>query len=421
MPVNNNKSKPAVAIDSLGCKLNQAEMESLARQLTGAGYTLVSPTEKADIYILNSCTVTHIADRKTRQKLRGYHRLNPAARLIVTGCYAERLPEELEALEGVTMVVSNTAKSDILRLIEDIEVPDRISSGFSETALRTRSSIKIQDGCRSNCAYCIVPLVRSRLDNVSPDRIVEDIKARVNEGFQEVVLTGTEVGLYRHAGVGLLELLGRILAETEITRIRLSSLQPPEISPDLVALWQDNRLCPHFHISLQSGSDSVLSRMNRRYTTGEYRRVVDLIREKVPGAAVTTDVIVGFPGETDAEFRQTLDFSRQMKFARIHVFPYSSRPGTAAAAMTPVVSAAVKKERSRQMLSLAGEAMKAFHASNIGKTTEVLFEQQARGFWTGLTGNYIRVYIKSRVDMTNRLVPVKLTTGFRDGLWGEFI
>jgi threonylcarbamoyladenosine tRNA methylthiotransferase MtaB len=421
MPVNNNKSKPAVAIDSLGCKLNQAEMESLARQLTGAGYTLVSPTEKADIYILNSCTVTHIADRKTRQKLRGYHRLNPAARLIVTGCYAERLPEELEALEGVTMVVSNTAKSDILRLIEDIEVPDRISSGFSETALRTRSSIKIQDGCRSNCAYCIVPLVRSRLDNVSPDRIVEDIKARVNEGFQEVVLTGTEVGLYRHAGVGLLELLVRILAETEITRIRLSSLQPPEISPDLVALWQDNRLCPHFHISLQSGSDSVLSRMNRRYTTGEYRRVVDLIREKVPGAAVTTDVIVGFPGETDAEFRQTLDFSRQMKFARIHVFPYSSRPGTAAAAMTPVVSAAVKKERSRQMLSLAGEAMKAFHASNIGKTTEVLFEQQARGFWTGLTGNYIRVYIKSRVDMTNRLVPVKLTTGFRDGLWGEFI
>jgi threonylcarbamoyladenosine tRNA methylthiotransferase MtaB len=420
-----DKTKPTVAIDSLGCKLNQAEMESLARQLTKAGYKLVSSADRADIYVLNSCTVTHIADRKTRQKLRGYHRLNPVARLVVTGCYGQRKPGELETLDGVAMVVGNENKTDIPRLIKDIEITDGLppadSPVLDENYRRTRSFIKIQDGCRYFCAYCIVPLVRSRELNIPPDMVIDEIRTREKEGYREVVLTGTEIGRYQYKDICLEKLIERILAATGIPRIRLSSLQPPEITPELVALWQDSRLCPHFHISLQSGSDSVLGRMKRRYNTGEYRRTVELIRGNVPDVAVTTDVIVGFPGETDAEFRETLDFCRDIRFARIHVFPYSTRPGTAAADMVPKVSAVVKKERSRQMLALAEERSRNYRESYLGREIKVLFEQKSGGFWTGLTGNYLKVYVKSRADLTNRIITVKLICLQRDGVRGELL
>ncbi|MGD9143318.1 MAG: tRNA (N(6)-L-threonylcarbamoyladenosine(37)-C(2))-methylthiotransferase MtaB [Dehalococcoidia bacterium] len=420
-----NTPKTTIAVDSLGCKLNQAEMESLARQLARAGYKLVSPADRADIYILNSCTVTHIADRKTRQKLRGYHRLNPVARLVVTGCYGQRKPGELETLDGVAMVVGNEKKPDIPRLIKDIGITDGIhptdSPELNENHRRTRSFIKIQDGCRNFCAYCIVPLVRSRELNIPPDVVIDEIIAREKEGYREVVLTGTEIGRYRYEDICLESLIERILMETGITRIRLSSLQPLEITPELVALWQDSRLCPHFHISLQSGSDSVLTRMKRRYNTGEYRRTVELIRGNVPDVAVTTDVIVGFPGETDAEFRETLDFCREIRFARIHVFPYSTRPGTAAAVMVPKVSNIVQKERSRQVLALAEERSRKYRESYPGREMEVLFEQKSGGFWTGLTGNYIKVYVKSRADLTNRIVLVRLTNIYRDGVRGELL
>ena len=423
--MNKNTLKPTVAIDSLGCKLNQAEIESLARQLTNAGYTLVSPSDMADIYILNSCTVTHIADRKTRHKLRGYHRLNPTASLVVTGCYAERAAEELRVIEGVDLVVGNDKKSEILGLLEDMRYPGEgtqtHSSHLFEVSQRTRSSLKIQDGCQKFCAYCIVPLVRSREENTPADQVISDIKTRVKEGFQEVVLTGTEIGQYRYKNTDLKQLLETILAETDIPRIRLSSLQPPEITPDLVTLWQNPRLCPHFHISLQSGSDSVLSRMKRRYTSDEYRQTVTLIRDKVPDVAITTDVIVGFPGETEAEFQETLDFCRELQFARIHVFSYSSRPGTAAADMTSKVSAAVKKERSRQMLSLADDCTWNFRDSYLGRTMDVLFEQKSASFWTGLTGNYIKVYVKSPADLVNMIARVKLNGIYRDGILGEII
>jgi len=423
--MNKNTLKPTVAIDSLGCKLNQAEIESLARQLTNAGYTLVSPSDMADIYILNSCTVTHIADRKTRHKLRGYHRLNPTASLVVTGCYAERAAEELRVIEGVDLVVGNDKKSEILGLLEDMRYPGEgtqtHSSHLFEVSQRTRSSLKIQDGCQKFCAYCIVPLVRSREENTPADQVISDIKTRVKEGFQEVVLTGTEIGQYRYKNTDLKQLLETILAETDIPRIRLSSLQPPEITPDLVTLWQNPRLCPHFHISLQSGSDSVLSRMKRRYTSDEYRQTVTLIRDKVPDVAITTDVIVGFPGETEAEFQETLDFCREIQFARIHVFSYSSRPGTTAADMTSKVSAAVKKERSRQMLSLADDCTWNFRDSYLGRTMDVLFEQKSASFWTGLTGNYIKVYVKSPADLVNMIARVKLNGIYRDGILGEII
>ncbi len=405
---------PRVALDSLGCKLNQAEIQALSRQLAGAGYTLVKPTDKADIYILNTCTVTHVADRKSRHLLRLARRRNPSVRLVAIGCYAERAPNDLAGIEGVELVLGNRQKRDVLKLLGDTGGPTSY-----EKSRRTRAFVRVQDGCRNFCAYCIVPLVRSTEETVPVKKVVNTVGELTANGCREVVLTGTEIGTYDDKGIKLQGLLERILVETEITRLRLSSLQPPEISPGLVGLWRDSRLCPHFHLSLQSGSDAVLKRMKRRYDSAGYRRTVSLIRDAVPDAAVTTDVIVGFPGETDEEFQETLDFCREMRFARIHVFPYSPRPGTTAATMPEQVPEKVKKQRSQQMLALAAESTQDFLQRYLGKTIEALWEQKAGGVWSGLTGNYIRVYTKSRGDLANQLTSVRLVKPYRDGIWGE--
>jgi threonylcarbamoyladenosine tRNA methylthiotransferase MtaB len=414
--------RPTVALESLGCKLNQAEIQSLARQLAGAGYKLVSPADKADIYILNTCTVTHVADRKSRHLLRLARRRNPSARLVAIGCYAQRSPHELAGIEGVELVLDNRQKWHLLKLLGDAgsaDSPPAAPLSTQEGGRRTRAFIKVQDGCRSFCAYCIVPLVRTREKSEPAERIVAHVKELVEEGCQEVVLTGTEIGRYYCNGTAFSGLLGKVLSGTGIPRLRLSSLQPPEISAELIGLWQDPRLCPHFHLSLQSGSDTVLERMKRRYTSAEYRSIVEMIRDSIREAAVTTDVIVGFPGETEEEFRETLDFCRQMHFARIHVFPYSPRPGTAAATMPRQVSEKIKKQRSQLMLALAEENAKEFQQGYLGKTLEVLWEKKSGGVWSGLTGNYIRVYTRAAGDLTNRLLPVRLVKSYRDGVWGE--
>ena len=412
-----------MALDSLGCKLNQAEIQSLSRQLAEAGYTLVAPTDKADIYILNTCTVTHVADRKSRHLLRLARRRNPAARLVAIGCYAGRSPHELAGIEGVELVLGNRQKWNILKLLEDADnlsrPPTAASSTLHEKSRRTRAFVKVQDGCRNFCAYCIVPFVRSREENVPADKVTALVGGLVATGCQEVVLTGTEIGTYNYKGVNLKGLLEQVLSETSVARLRLSSLQPPEISSELIGLWRDSRLCPHFHLSLQSGSEAVLKRMKRRYTSADYRRVVVLIRELLPDAAVTTDVLVGFPAETDAEFQETLAFCREMRFARIHVFPYSPRPGTAAATMPRQVSEKEKKRRSQQTLALAKESAQSFQQQFLDKTMEVLWEQKSGGVWSGLTGNYIKVYTRSNKNLTNQLLPVKLVKFYRDGVWGE--
>ncbi len=416
------REMPRVALDCLGCKLNQAEIELLARQLAEAGCRLVAPTDKADIYILNTCTVTHVADRKSRQRLRMAHRRNPGARLVAVGCYAERAPRELERIEGVDLIVGNNGKSHLLRILREAgylgQPVARDSTWLHDNGCRTRAFIKVQDGCHNFCAYCIVPLVRSREESVPVERVVDEVRKRVAAGYQEVVLTGTEIGTYSCNGANLRGLLECILTETSVSRLRLSSLQPPVISYELIGLWRNERLCPHFHLSLQSGSDGVLSRMKRRYTASDYQRAVSLIRKSVPEVAVTTDVIVGFPGETEAEFQESLSFCRQMQFARIHVFPYSPRPGTEAAHM-PAVADRVKRQRRQEMLALAGESMPGFNQQFLGRTVEVLWEQQAGGVWSGLTGNYIRVYARSSGELTNRLLPVRLVEIYRDGVWGE--
>ncbi len=413
---------PTVALDSLGCKLNQAEIQQLARQLESSGYKLVDPSEKADIYVLNTCTVTHVADRKSRHLLRLARRRNPSTRLIAVGCYAHRAPAALAEIEGVELVLGNDRKMSLLKLLGVPQSAEKVAAVPSgpHVARRTRAFLKVQDGCKNFCAYCIVPYVRSRLQNVPPEKIVTLVRGLVANDCREVVLTGTEIGSYASSGVNLEGLIRRILADTPVSRLRLSSLQPHQVSPSLVSLWRDARLCPHFHLSLQSGSDAVLKRMKRRYTADDYRKTVKLIQSSVPDVVVTSDVIVGFPGETDTEFKETLDFCREMRFARIHVFPFSPRPATEAAAMPDQVPAGILKERVSRMLALAQESAKSFHKRFIGKTLEVLWEQRSGSVWSGLTGNYIRVYARSNNDLTNLITPVKLVKLYRDGLYGEF-
>jgi len=414
-----------VALDSLGCKLNQAETELLAREFAQAGFQLVSASDEADIYILNTCTVTHIADRKSRHWLRLAHRRNPRALLVATGCYAQRVPQELARIEGVNLVLDNEEKPRLLQLVKQSCGADSPACGpgdsisLHDAAFRTRAFIKVQDGCNDLCSYCIVPLVRGRERSLPLGWVVAEVKDRVADGYKEVVLTGVKIGSYSHEGVNFKGLLERIMAETGIVKLRISSLDPQEIYPELIGLWRDSRLCHHFHMSLQSGSDAVLSRMRRRYSTSEYQQSVALIRSLVPGAAITTDIIVGFPGETEAEFEESFNFCRQMAFARIHVFPYSPRRETQAARMPQPVTQEVKKQRTERMLVLAKESAQKFSQQFLGETMPVLWEKETGGVWSGLTDNYIKAYTESSGDLANTLLPVKLVKVYGDGVWGE--
>ncbi len=394
----------------MGCKLNQAETERLTRELLEAGHVVVDPQAGADVYILNTCTVTRAADAKCRAWLKQAHRGNPEARLVITGCYAQRVPEELARMEGVCVVAGNAQKPDLLTLLRgaaDIS-PALAGENAISTLRRTRSFIKIQDGCDRACAYCIVPQVRGREKSRPADEIIGEVISRAAEGYREVILTGTEVGAYR-GEAGLPGLLQRLLAETEISRVRLSSLQPQEVTPELLNLWHDERMCAHFHLCLQSGSDNVLRRMKRGYSTAEFGRAVRIIRESVPDVSITTDIIVGFPGESETEFDESLDFCRGVGFARIHVFAFSLRPGTDAGVMAGQVAARVVKERSRKMLVLARDRADAFRRQFIGRSMMVLWEHaKADGTWSGLTGNYIKVFSESNTDLWNQMTSVKL-------------
>jgi threonylcarbamoyladenosine tRNA methylthiotransferase MtaB len=262
--------------------------------------------------------------------------------------------------------------------------------------------------------------VRGRERSVPLEQVVDEVRQRVAHGVKEVVLTGTEIGTYNYqGGINLEGLLEHILADTNVERVRLSSLQPQEISTDFIHLWHDSRLCPHFHLSLQSGSDGVLARMKRRYVTGDYRHTIALIRRMVPETAITTDIIVGFPGETEAEFKESFDLCRQMDFARIHVFPYSPRRGTEAAQMPEQVGVEIKRQRSERMLALATESAQRFSERFLNRTMSVLWEKQTGGIWSGYTGNYIRVHTRNHRDLTNQLLPVRIKEVRRDGVWGS--
>lgn len=415
--------RPQVALHTLGCKLNQAETELLARQLAEAGYS-VTGGDEADICLLNTCTVTRIADRKARHWLRMIRRKNPEALIVATGCYADRAPDEIAWMGGVDLVVGNKEKSQLLKLIQTRLAPNYGSGNGQLTWVngRVRTLVKVQDGCNDFCTYCIVPQVRGKEYSLPPEGIIKEVRDRLVSGYREVVLTGTKIGDYRYNGTGLRQLIDSILKETNIDRLRLSSLQPDEISPELLSLWQDERLCGHFHIALQSGSDSVLKRMGRRYSVADYAQTVALIREIVPDAAITTDVMVGFPGETDIEFNETYRFCEEIAFARIHVFPYSARPGTPAAKMPAPVTEEVKRARAQKMLEFSQKSVQKFQEQFLGQTREVLWEKEiapGSNIYSGLTDNYIRVFTRSREPVTNKILPVRLIELQPEGMWGR--
>jgi threonylcarbamoyladenosine tRNA methylthiotransferase MtaB len=418
-----------VAFYTLGCKLNQAEMEALVGQFSQSGFQIVSPNDVADIYIANTCTVTHIADRKSRHWLRLARRRNPRALIIATGCYAQRSHQELAQLAD--LVVDNTVKQHLLAIIQALSLEERgLGEGEAKQSqalaatVRTRSLIKIQDGCHGPCTYCIVPKVRPREYSLLSSQIIDEVKQKVALGYKEVVLTGTKVGSYRDASIDLRDLVQRILRDTGIERLRLSSLQPSEISSELLALWQDERLCRHFHLALQSGSETVLQRMRRSYSLDQYQRTVNLIKEMIPEVAITTDIMVGFPGESDEEFEQSYSFCQQAGFANIHVFPFSPRPETAAARMSKQIKDKVKQARNQRMLELSQSSRHRFCEQFLGQTMPVLWEKETRhgsGIYSGLTSNYIRVFAHSEKSLSNEITPVKLVEFHNQGIWGDMV
>jgi len=410
-----------IALQTVGCKLNRAETDSLARKFLEAGYQVVAPDQAADIYLLNTCTVTHIADHKCRKLLRLAHRRNPDALIVVTGCYAERVPVELSSIEGVGLIIGNRDKERMVEIIEDKANGHRARrrrSSPQNPPLRTRPLVKIQEGCSQPCSFCIVPRVRGPEISRPQEEVIAEVKARVAEGYKEVVLTGSRIGRYG-LGEGLRGLITHILGESDVQRLRLSSLEPSDLTPDLLRLWEDSRLCPHVHLPLQSGSDSVLERMGRAYSTAEYERAVSLARNAIPNLALTTDIMVAFPGECEERFNESYRFCERIGFAGLHIFPYSPRPGTRAVRMANTVGDGEKKRRTHLMLDLAEGSRRRFRERFLGQRMSVLWEGKKDGTWFGLTDNYLRVFLPSQEQLANELLTTNLVALHDDGLWGE--
>ena len=414
-----------VAIETHGCKLNQADSAVLAQEFARAGYRLVDSRRDADIIVVNTCTVTATADSKARQALRAAHRANPGAVVVAAGCYPERAEEELRRIPEVSLVVGNRAKPDLVAMAVSESARRRGITAYGEVRddnplpvgilRRSRAMVKIQEGCDQVCAYCIVPKVRGRERSISPPEIIDAAHRYVAAGFKEITLTGTQLGTYGFDldGTDLPGLLDRILGETDLPRLRVSSLQAHEISPDLLARWEDPRLCPHFHVPLQSGSDSVLKTMRRRYDTDTFRRAVETIRGLVPNAGITTDIIAGFPGETEQDHAAGLCLVREMKFADAHVFPYSRRPGTSAHHMPDQVSPPDKRRRAAELTAAAAVGFEEFRAGMKGQVRPVLWETARPAGdgamrWSGLTDNYVRVSAESGAELGNAITPARL-------------
>ena len=421
---------PTVAIETHGCKLNQADSGTLVAQFINAGYQVVPDSEPADVYVVNSCTVTHIADRKARRALRAARRRSPNGMIVATGCYAERSHESLAAMGEIDLVVGNTGKDDLVRRVAEWMGEPLAQGGYETTligaaSIRIRATVKIQEGCDQVCAYCIVPKVRGRERSIPQATLVAFVNEHSSRGSKEVVLTGTQLGSYGFdiPGASLTGMLSGLLRNTTVPRLRVSSLQAQEINGELLSLWADSRLCRHFHLALQSGSDAVLARMRRRYDATGYQEAVEKIRDAVPGVSITTDVIVGFPGESDADFQQTLDLCDRVGFAAVHAFPYSVRPGTSAAYLKDKVSAETKSERMKALLEASKRHASAYRAGIVGETRSVLWEgrRAATGgeVWSGLTGDYVRVVTRSPRPLANEITGVRLVGQMDEAMVAE--
>ncbi len=407
-----------IHIETHGCKLNTADSQRLASEFVRNGYEISQESEDPDVFVLNSCTVTHVADKKARQALNKARREFPEAIIVAAGCYAERAEEEVEEFESVDLVVPNARKSELVSIVNsrvDFDVSNPTQSVEPVLLGRTRAAVKIQEGCDQVCAYCIVPKVRGRERSVPAEVITTQIQDIFTAGCPEVILTGTQLGSYGFdlEQTNLVKLIRKILLETDIPRLRVSSLQPREINLELLDLWNNEglgRLAPHFHIPLQSGSDRILKAMRRRYTRDEYQKAVELVRKQVRGTSITADVIAGFPGESDQDHEDSVEALRRAEPADAHVFPYSIRSGTSAAHLNEQLEPTIKQRRAEELRTIADEFATQHRKSFVGDTRAVLWEGQ--GGVTGLTDNYLRVRVAPEFALSDGA----LKSGSRDGL-----
>jgi threonylcarbamoyladenosine tRNA methylthiotransferase MtaB len=423
-----------VRLESIGCRLNIGEIEAMARGLAAAGHRVVGPGDPADVCILNTCTVTAIASRKSRQLIRQLKRANPSAAIIVTGCDAEMAPSEMATI-GVDLVVGNADKEHLLELAQAAGFLDAAAVDPDEEMLfepgdatRTRAFLKVQDGCDNRCAFCVITIARGAGRSVPADAVLKDVEELQRLGYREVVLSGVHLGSYGHDfgdQRGLQRLVERILAETDIERLRLSSLEPWDLDAGFFEVFEEPRLLPHLHLPLQSGSDETLKRMARRTSRAEFSELVAEARWAVPDVAISSDIIVGFPGETEEEFEQSIELVEELAFSRLHIFRYSQRQGTPAAKMARQVPGPVAQERSRRMHVLAAGLENRFNSKLVGRTVDVLWEtSEDHGdslHWSGLTPNYVRITATTPidVDLLNVITPTDIIEVVSGGVVGK--
>ena len=412
-----------VAFLTLGCKTNQYETNAMAQKFIESGYEICEINEEPDIAVINTCTVTNIADRKSRQALRKVKQENKNAIVVAVGCYVQVAKDKLEDIPEVDLILGNSEKKDIIKYVEqyielkkDKEVNDiSVQKEFEEYGCityteKTRATIKIQDGCNNFCTYCLIPYARGRIRSRQKENILEEVTEIVKRGIKEIVLTGIHIASYGkdfNNGYMLIDLLEDLNKIDRIERIRLGSLEPTIITEQFIQrLRKLDKICNHFHLSLQSGCDETLKRMNRKYTTQEFREVVNRIRENFETVNLTTDIIVGFPGETEEEFNKTYEFLKEIAFYKMHVFKYSKRDGTPAATMPNQVDGKIQEERSKKLIQLSDENQLNYNKSYIGKELEVLFEEKQGDFYIGHTKDYVIVKTASNINLENKIVTV---------------
>jgi threonylcarbamoyladenosine tRNA methylthiotransferase MtaB len=421
-----------VSFHTLGCRLNMSETGSIAQGFVDRGYKVVDFGEEADVVFLNTCTVTDSADSTCRNLIRKAQKSSPEGKIVVAGCYAQMEAEKISKMTGVDLILGNSEKYKVFEYLhEDDEQTIKVDKSFefwgaatTPADSHTRAFLKIQDGCNYVCSFCIIPFARGRSRAISSEDALNEAKGLINRGFKEIVLTGVNIGEYESSsGEKLAGLVEKLLDLEGLERLRMSSVEPNTITDELMAVMRkSSKFLDHFHIPMQSGDDTILKNMRRKYTVEDYKKVISTIKKYYPEAAIGADMIAGFPGETEEQFLNTFNLARELPITHFHVFPYSKRKNTTAAAMDGHIQHGVKKDRVRRLIMLGEAKLNAFMHENIGKTSNVLFEElDKNGFWSGLSSNYIRVKVKSEKDLANKIIPVQLNEVKGDFVLGSLL
>lgn len=411
-----------VCLYTLGCKLNQAETHILKQQFLNNGIEVVPCNSETDFCLINACAVTQKAEKQTRQAIRQIKSKHSNSCIIVTGCFTKQILNNKDIKQSVDFWVNNQDKNKIHELILNNKIDTCFKKQLFKKQIllkKTRSLIKIQHGCKNYCTYCIVPYLRDKIYCISSNDIINNINEKYNRGFKEVVLVGTNIGLYNHSGTDLIGLLKKILKFTKIQRIRISSLWPTVITNEFVDLIKNNsRICPHIHLSIQSACDKILNRMNRSYSEKQLGQVIKRLNI-IPNIGLTSDIIIGFPGETDLSFKKTCRFIKNTGFLKVHVFRFSPRPKTKAFDFNNIVNEKIKRERAKVLTDISDKVCEKTRKKHINKIMPVLFESKSNNYWSGFTPNYLKVFLKIQQDLSNKIINVKLKKLYKNGLIGE--